>query len=148
MDTSLIPTAWMELFKGLDLSVLAMLSVIAFALKSAKYVTDAQRVLILLVLGSVWGIASCFITYGADTPLRSMVPFVFKGILMNSGGGYLISFMVRVGLAKIGWIESEEEKVTSLIVEANKMRTLPKDTPPAEVVSQVVASVEAKKESP
>lgn len=147
MDTTMIPPVWMEMFKGLDISVLLMMAVIAFALKSANYVTDAQRVLVLLGLGTLWGIASGFIAYGEDTPLRTMLPFIFKGILMNSGGAYLLSFAARVGLAKLGVVESEESKVATLVVEANKMETLPEHVPPKQVLETVTAAVEAKKDN-
>lgn len=109
---SVIPTQWIELFKGLDIAVLVMLSTIAFALQQAKTVTDAQRVLLLLSGGALWGTASAFGTYGADTPTRVLVGFILKGVLMNAGGAYIVSALARVVLEKAGVINAIPSSIT------------------------------------
>ena len=97
----LIPGQWLELFKGLDLAALVMLSVIAFALERATKISDAQTILLLLVGGALWGGIDGLRTYGSDQPLTLFIAFVAKGVLMNAGGAYLIAQGVSVGLQKL-----------------------------------------------
>lgn len=96
----ILPTQWIELFKGLDLAALAMLSVIAFALEKSERISVQQTVLVLLVGGALFGLVQGFATYGAETPIGVLIGFIAKGVLMNSGGAYLIAIGVRAALEK------------------------------------------------
>ncbi len=97
-----IPAQWQELFKGLDIGVLVMLAVIAFALERAQRITDAQTVTILLCAGALWGGVDALRTYGAGTPFPVFAGFIFKGVLMNAGGAYLVAQGVNSALQKLG----------------------------------------------
>ncbi len=101
----MVPGQWIELFKGLDIAVLVMLAVIAFALERAKRITDAQTVLVLLCGGGGWGIMDALRTYGDGTPIPVFVGFVAKGVLMNAGGAYLIAQGVQAALQKLGMVD-------------------------------------------
>jgi hypothetical protein len=107
MDASIIPA---DLFTGLNIAVLVMMSAIAFALKGAGTISDATRVLALLGMGACWGVANTFMISVPETPVRSMVALVIQAILMNAGGAYLLSFGARVAMEKLGMIKSDAEK--------------------------------------
>jgi hypothetical protein len=91
---------WIKLFNGLDLTVLTMLGVIAFALERARKVSDTQTIIVLLIAGAVWGVIDALRTWGPEQPLGLFVAFVAKGILMNSGGAYLLSQGIHAALRK------------------------------------------------
>ncbi len=85
---------WLEVFKGIDITVMGAIAVIAFTLERAKAVNDQWAALVPLLLGTAWGIAESFtMDYGHAA-------IIFKGALLNGGGASMVARVAQSLLAK------------------------------------------------
>ena len=91
---SLLPTQWIELFKGADVAVMVGIGIIAFVLEYSRVVPKGWIILIPLTLGAVWGVAEAM-QAGYGTAAH-----VFKGAIYNGGAASVFGRGVTFALRK------------------------------------------------